>query len=239
MQMTTARRTLAVETDTRLADLYGKAAVVRERIARNATTIKQYAGARHTGRGYTMTLAEAEAIISAEGFIPGISVAWWGRPGGDIDRAHENIAQARAELAAIDADIDFCDDVWRANGCWARFFLVPGGHIHRSMDCSTCNNGREPTAFGWLPDLSGLTESDAVAAHGALLCTVCYPSAPAEWTNGLDLAAAAKKAAECPGSRTFVATAKWNARYATCPQCGTSQSRTSTGKLRAHKAAKS
>lgn len=66
---------------------------------------------------------------------------------------------------------------------WTRFFLVQnnGGHIHSSMACSTCY---ATTQFGWLPTLSGQTEPEAVAAHGAILCTVCYPSAPTEWTNG-------------------------------------------------------
>lgn len=64
---------------------------------------------------------------------------------------------------------------------WSRFFLVNAGHIHRSMSCSSCNKGRSATVFSWLPELSGLTEADAVAAHGAHLCTVCFPTAPTEW----------------------------------------------------------
>lgn len=67
---------------------------------------------------------------------------------------------------------------------WSRFYLVtPKGHIHSSMYCSTCYDS---THFVWLPELSGLTEADAVEQHGAILCTVCYPSAPVEWTNGYD-----------------------------------------------------
>lgn len=66
---------------------------------------------------------------------------------------------------------------------WSRFFLVVNnnGHIHSSQYCSTCY---DTTHFNWLPALSGLTEADAVEAHGAILCTVCFPSAPVEWTNG-------------------------------------------------------
>src|SRR6185369_10664798 len=65
-----------------------------------------------------------------------------------------------------------------------------GGHIHSSMRCSTC---RFDTEFGWLPTLSGLTEAEAVAAHGAILCTVCYPTAPVEWTGGISHTAQAAK----------------------------------------------
>ncbi len=63
---------------------------------------------------------------------------------------------------------------------WARFFLVKNtnGHIHSTMNCSTCN---WDTRFGWLTDMSGLTETDAVAAHGQRLCSVCFPTAPVEW----------------------------------------------------------
>lgn len=66
---------------------------------------------------------------------------------------------------------------------WSRFFLVrsSNGHIHSSMQCSTCFID---TDFGWLVDCSGLTEAEAVAAHGERLCTVCFPSAPSAWTDG-------------------------------------------------------
>jgi hypothetical protein len=71
---------------------------------------------------------------------------------------------------------------------WSRFFAVPGGHIHSSMNCSTCNrvnnqSGQTFTAFAWLPALSGLTANDAIAAHGHALCSVCFPNAPVSDTN--------------------------------------------------------
>ena len=62
------------------------------------------------------------------------------------------------------------------------------------MHCPTCNRQTsEPTRFAWLPELSGLTERDAVEAHGAILCTVCFPSAPVEWTGGISKAEQAAK----------------------------------------------
>ena len=71
---------------------------------------------------------------------------------------------------------------------WNRFFGVAGGHIHSSMDCSTCNrwtyqSGQTKTAFVWLTELSGLTEDDAVAKYGATLCSRCFPEAPVENTK--------------------------------------------------------
>lgn len=81
---------------------------------------------------------------------------------------------------------------------WSRFFLVlnNNGHIHRSMSCTTCF---VTTEYGWLPELSGLTEAEAVEAYGEILCSVCYPTAPVAWTNGTSKAskeAKQKRAAE-------------------------------------------
>ena len=111
---------------------------------------------------------------------------------------------------------------------WQRFFLVTDGHIHASTQCHTL---RITTSIGWLPDLSGLTEADAVAAHGPLLCTVCFPSAPVEWTVG-------KQTPRCEGSGKY-AGSPVRGRYVKCPECGTLQSRTQYGYVRAHKPAKS
>lgn len=92
----------------------------------------------------------------------------------EIDRAtNVQAAMSAARDAYLAAEADY-------EG-WSRFFLVNAGHIHRSMSCSSCNKGRSATVFTWLPELSGLTEADAVAAHGAHLCTVCFPTAPTEW----------------------------------------------------------
>jgi hypothetical protein len=116
---------------------------------------------------------------------------------------------------------------------WTRFFLVSnsGGHIHSSMHCSTCY---PTTRYGWLPNLSGLTEAEAVAAHGAILCTVCYPSAPVEYTDRRDPSA-------CSGSGQYFdrdqphRTGYYSGNWATCPGCGTRQTVSKIGKIRKHK----
>lgn len=66
---------------------------------------------------------------------------------------------------------------------WSRFFLVTSsqGHVHSSMACTTC---RPTTEYGWLPELSGQTEDEAVKALGPNLCTVCFSSAPVETVGG-------------------------------------------------------
>lgn len=97
--------------------------------------------------------------------------------------SEEKNAQANAAKAAVVAAKAAYEAAEEEYAGWSRFFLVPAGHIHSSMDCSSCNRGRNATMFSWLPELSGLTEADAVAAHGAHLCTVCFPSAPVEWQH--------------------------------------------------------
>lgn len=68
---------------------------------------------------------------------------------------------------------------------WQRFFLVTSsaGLVHRDMNCPTCNKGRQATTFALLPSLSGQTINDLVSALGPVLCSVCWPSAPTEWTD--------------------------------------------------------
>ena len=48
------------------------------------------------------------------------------------------------------------------------------------MNCTTCNNGRNPTRFALVPSLSDATADVAVQMLGAALCSRCYPDAPVE-----------------------------------------------------------
>jgi len=68
---------------------------------------------------------------------------------------------------------------------WQRFWLVvsSAGLVHASMDCHTCNKGRQATQFALLASLSGQTINDLVEALGPTLCSVCFPQAPVEWTD--------------------------------------------------------
>ena len=69
---------------------------------------------------------------------------------------------------------------WRDHGRWSRFLAVVGGHIHDNEGCHTV---RDTTLTYWLPELSGDTEANAVEVYGEVLCSHCYPSAPANWQN--------------------------------------------------------
>jgi len=65
---------------------------------------------------------------------------------------------------------------------WTRAFLVinSNGHVHSSMDCSTCF---PTTRYNWLVQYSNDDEKTIVEDAGQDACTICYPSAPAEVLN--------------------------------------------------------
>lgn len=135
-----------------------------------------------------------------------------------------------ARTAVLDQMTPY-NEVYRARR-WNRFFLVTSsdGHIHSGMNCSTT---RPTTTFGWLPDLSGKTEADAVAEHGPLLCTVCWPSAPLDWTRGKAKPAACTGSGFMPKAGTERRTGmNW---YGACTGCDQTQTLTTSGAVRKHK----
>lgn len=84
------------------------------------------------------------------------------------------VAEARAAIAALDEKAEPLEAIFRTE-LWSRFFLVDGGHLHRSRSCSSL---RWNTRIGWLPEFSGKSEAEIVDLAGEACCTICYPSAP-------------------------------------------------------------
>lgn len=148
-------------------------------------------------------------------------------------------ADARSAVRRYDAE-------FRARGGWSRFFLAQSsnGHIHSSTRCQTCNRMGKATSFGWLTDLSGASEAEAVEKYGPLLCTVCFPSAPLEWTNGREVEAEKRKAARCEGSGLRInrdlphRMGYYSGNWVTCEKCDARPAPTASGKVRAHKRVK-
>lgn len=139
---------------------------------------------------------------------------------------------------------------------WPRFFTTKGanGHIHSSMNCSTCNKMGTRTDFSWQPELSGLKEANAVAKLGPAMCTTCFPSAPTDWTSGKIGQSPEAMAASgiCPGSessdydestlneyesfrRDGGGILSVTDRYVDCPECGQQFKLTAKGVIRKHK----
>jgi len=102
---------------------------------------------------------------------------------------HRNTVEAQAKL---DVEFEAFSEANTKYEGWARFFLVANanGHIHTSTSCSTCNIR---TQFVWLVELAALTVDDALEEYGSILCSVCFPDAPVEHTNGVNKKDAAHK----------------------------------------------
>lgn len=112
------------------------------------------------------------------------------------------LSQAREAIAQLGAQVEEREALWEAKGRWPRYFpcLNADGHIHSSL--RGCPTVRHDTSMGWATELSGRTVTEAVAALGETLCSVCFPGAPAQWCRTRsevtraerERAAAAKKA---------------------------------------------
>jgi hypothetical protein len=181
-----------VEVDTALAKLYNEQMGVLSRIEREEGTLHNLAGDRRrvvsSGRQrgtyeWGMTLDE----VMEKGPRSSFDESAWASTIEERNSHFERLDEIAAEEQALNQK--FLDA-----GGWPRFFLVqqPGGHIHSSTGCSTCY---PTTRFGWLPELSGQSEAEAVENYGGILCSVCYPSAPSEWTEGISKQDAEAKAA--------------------------------------------
>jgi len=120
-----------------------------------------------TGRYEDMT-AEMKLVISGRDYATRYLAAF--------DAATEEIAKADGIIHDINAE-------WFRRDGWTRKWLVvsSSGHLHAHTECSTCNNGKQRTAFALWYQLSGLTEAEAITAletRADALCSVCYPTAP-------------------------------------------------------------
>lgn len=236
--MSTPTKRPEVLADERIAALHGAWRDAAAEVAQRIDPLHYAARDRKTssyGRRRVWRMTRADALAAALARADSASA-------GDAAAATRAVGAYLAALAAVHVARVAYETAERDEyKGWARFFLVTSsdGHIHRSLNCSTC---RPQTRYDWLVDLSGLTEADAVKAHGALLCTVCYPSAPVEWTNGREVEAAAKAAMSCPGSGTYDY-AEEGARFgfaagngAVCNHCDEWVGGTPTRKLRRHPA---
>jgi hypothetical protein len=220
------------EIDSALATLYGAGQAAGAKLTKAIEEIHAALGEKPYGIGrrkYWPTSTE-EAVAKATELAPAApeKKPW--------DRYHLPAALARytaaeAEVQQITAKMEPLELVYRTRP-WSRFFLVGGGHIHSSMACKTCNRNGQRTSFEWRPELSGHTEAEAVASLGPLLCTVCFPSAPLNWTEGV-------KKETCPGAGkapqdNSIRRVGMN-HYGKCTGCGDTQVITQAGVTRSHK----
>ncbi|RKR92696.1 hypothetical protein BDK92_7174 [Micromonospora pisi] len=183
-----------VEIDTHLHRLYIREMQATQRLMAANISLHRANGETpvHLGRRQEWPTSDADALAACRAKVaaPDYKEVPWGS---SPTKAIAALTAATADLAAIEAEAASLEAEWVRRGRWTRYFTVQqhDGHIHSSMNCSTCNRGMSATRFTWNPDLSGLTEAEAVAKLGPNLCTVCFPSAPVEWTRGADTDAVA------------------------------------------------
>jgi hypothetical protein len=224
--MSAVRRPVTV--DTALAKLHGQKAQVAIRRTRASDSIHYALGEHKAFISHRISDWPTSASAAATALQAKLDAG--GVPSYHAEHVRSSLSGWRlagVELAAIGAQIKPLNDEF-ARTRWSRFFLVTnaGGHVHSSMGCPTCH---PTTDFVWLPALSGLTEADAVAAQGPRLCTVCFPSAPTEWTSGSvrpadpDLCPGSGKGVHLERHRTF------------CSVCAKSVKATTIGTAPKHK----
>mgnify|MGYP001576896077 CR=1 FL=1 len=168
-----------VQIDTQLADLYRRKALIRDRIGSRKDRAHDLVGDGYRrlyvrGSGWKMTWDEVEAKTDAVLADP----AAFRRH--EHVRNREELAELQGKLAGLIAEEEPLEAEFVRRGGWSRAFLVANGdgHVHSSMDCSTCNRGERQTQFQWMINYSGGSEDEIVADAGYRACTVCFPSAP-------------------------------------------------------------
>lgn len=183
-----------VDVDTELARLYGERSVAMTRWSQQMEYVSGDVARSLGKRGYRARATRDEVEAAVEAARAKIEA-------GEADYTHRSLVESfeRAEAYRKTGDdiaeqMEPLDAEFESRGGWPRAFLVvgnSGGHVHSSMDCSTCfrqgydgmGNWRDGTKFHWVTDMSGKSEDEIVDAAGERCCTVCYKSAPVETLN--------------------------------------------------------
>jgi hypothetical protein len=225
-----------VEIDTRLADLATASAHADQKRTNAVDAAHRALGERPTQHGRwekSWPTSTTEAIEACRK-LADPNERYYNAPGykaREAVKAYDDAVQLLGDIAAR---------IWPyateyARRPWPRFFTVRGGHVHSSENCQTCHRNGIPTDIGWNPELSGQSEVVAVKALGPMLCSVCFPSAPLDWTKGKD------KPPRCEGSGRppvkGTSTGGWRRTYgrcSVCPESADSYLITDSGVIRAH-----
>ena len=216
--------------DELLAGLWQQRARSARSMATKVQTARLYLGQRRSGGKFDGWATSPEDTLEAlaSGLASGTLEPH------NVTVARRLLDEAEVLTAAADklaGEIAELNDEFDARP-WSRFFLVTssaGGHVHSSRWCHTCKSSTE---FGWLPQLSGKDEPEAVADQGAILCTACYPSAPVEWTRGKVDVDACPGSGQQPADKPYRAGRAW---YGPCAVCGKDLQVGAAGLVRKHK----
>ena len=160
------------QVDEHFANVYDEEYRLGEKRYRAVQGVFPEAGAKKLYERRMWSMTFAEALLKVQEFARN-------KPQGSAAQVLREIAEVDRELADLaEGPQRELDREFTRRGGWTRAYLVTDGHVHRSRQCSTCNNGEFATKFSWMIDYSGKSEEEIVAAAGDRACTVCYPSAP-------------------------------------------------------------
>ena len=187
-----------VEHDRTLLTLVEAAYAAEAKVASERSTLATYTNIVNRGDFDRRATEDSPAKVSEHTVLPTspevlvAAAAEYGYQSQHVREYAERLTASLAALAAADEALDQHEEGYTG---WQRFWLVTNvnGHIHRRRSCSTCY---PTTRFALLPDLSGSDEAAAVEEQGGILCSVCFPDAPTEWTEGESKVLAAERAAK-------------------------------------------
>lgn len=187
-----------VEHDRTLLTLVEAAYAAEAKVAAERHTLATYTNIVNRGSLGHRATEDSPAKVSEHTVLPTspeVLVAAAADAGYESQYVRDYAERLTAALAALDAADEAVDQHEQGYTGWQRFWLVTNvnGHIHRTRACSTCY---VTTRFALLPDLSGSDEAAAVEEQGGILCSVCFPDAPTEWTEGESKVLAAERAAK-------------------------------------------
>lgn len=162
--------------DAELADLYWEQAKLSQKGRAILIRVHHAVGDRQSvSNHFEYELTDDEALEYLPYVITGEDVKPWERTA--AVEAWDAWEDLQEEVRRVQGEIALRNDEFNRRGGWTRAFIVPGGHVHSSMDCSSCY---PTTKFGWMPELSGDDEDEIVGKAGERACTVCYPTAPVD-----------------------------------------------------------
>lgn len=146
----------------------------------------------------------------------------------EVIRAVETLNDFQAQLTAIHAALEPLTAEYYRRGCWTRYILVGGGHLHSEWE--GCGSLRPTTQRMLLAESSGLTADEVIAKYSYTACTKCFPGAPVRVPEVDPKACPADQ-----GVEDIKGSLRLYRPYGRCRVCAQVVSVTSTGKIRKHK----
>lgn len=174
------------EIDEKLAELDTQRAKADHQAARQLSTLHSAVGdkPRYTSRNRRIwgrpddeVIVEARQLLAAADSDHTLIGAFYASA---VRKALDAYDTGIVEATRLESEMERVEAPWFEHR-WTRFFQLrstKNAKIHNSRFCGALHRS-DPGDMGWHPELSGLTEEQAVAKLGAALCSRCFRAAPA------------------------------------------------------------